>query len=136
MFAAAAGSEMPGLIFTFNPENTVRQSFIDQTLSLTSKHRVRVEFVKMLCEKSALENRLDTPERRAYKKMLSVTDYRELRDRNVFTFPVMPAPQMRAYTTQQSPREAAVQIVEGLGLPLSSEPNSSATLAASWRDKS
>ncbi len=48
MFAAAAASEMPGLIFTFNPENTVRQSFIDQTPSLTSKHGARVEFVEML----------------------------------------------------------------------------------------
>jgi len=50
MFAAAA-SEMPGLIFTFNPENTVRQSFIDATLSLTSKHGARVEFVEMLCRR-------------------------------------------------------------------------------------
>jgi hypothetical protein len=73
VFAAAAASEMPGLIFTFNPESTVRQSFIERTLSLTSKHNARVEFVEMLCEESALENRLDTPERRAYKKMLSVT---------------------------------------------------------------
>ena len=121
VFAAAAASEMPGLIFTFNPENTVRQGFIEQTLSLISKHSARVEFVEMLCEESALENRLDTPERRVYKKMLSVTDYRELRNRNVFAFPVMPAPQMRVDTTQQSPREAAVQILEGLGLPLSSE---------------
>jgi hypothetical protein len=121
VFAAAAASEMPGLIFTFNPENTVRQSFIEQTLSLISKHGTRVEFVEMLCEESALENRLDTPERRAYKKMLSVTDYRELRNRNVFAFPVMPAPQMRVHTTEQPPRETAVQIVEGLGLPLSSE---------------
>lgn len=121
VFAAAAASEMPGLIFTFNPENTVRQGFIEQTLGLISKHNVRVQFVEMLCEESALENRLDTPERRVYKKMLSVADYRELRNRNVFAFPVMPAPQMRVDTTQQSPREAAVQILEGLGLPLSSE---------------
>jgi len=121
VLAAAAASEMPGLIFTFNPENTVRQSFIEQTLSLISKHSARAEFVEMLCEESALENRLDTPERRAYKKMLSVTDYRELRARNIFAFPAMPAPQMRVESPQQSRREAAVQILEGLGLPLSSE---------------
>jgi hypothetical protein len=62
VFAAAAASEMPGLIFTFNPESTVRQSFIERTLSLISKHSARFEFVEMLCEESALENRLDTPE--------------------------------------------------------------------------
>jgi len=114
-------AKCPSLIFTFNPENTVRQSFIEQTLSLISKHSARVEFVEMLCEESGLENRLDTPERCAYKKMLSVTDHRELRNRNVSAFPVMAVPQMGVHTTQQSPREAAVQIVEGLGLPLSSE---------------
>jgi adenylylsulfate kinase-like enzyme len=121
VFETAVASKMPGLIFTFNPENTVRQSFIEQTLSLISKHSARVEFVEIFCEESALENRLDTPERRIYKKMLSVADYRKLRNRGVFTVPVMPAPQMRVDTTQQSPREAAAQIVEGLGLPLSSE---------------
>jgi len=89
---------------------------IEQTLNLISKHRARVEFVEMLCEEPALENRLDTPERRA-----SLTDYRELDNRNVLAFPVMPTPQIRMHTTRQSPREAAVQIVKRLGLPLSSE---------------
>jgi len=121
VFRAAAECEMPGLIFTFNPENTVRQSFIEQSLAVVSKHGGRVEFVEMLCEESVLESRLDTPERRVYRKMLSVADYRKLRNRGVFAFPVMPAPQLRVDTAQQSPREAAVQIVEALGLPLPGE---------------
>src|SRR5438552_3814656 len=54
VFAAAAASEVPSLIFTFNPENTVRQSFIEQTLNLISKHSARVEFVEMLCEEFAI----------------------------------------------------------------------------------
>jgi len=137
VFAAAAASQMPGLIFTFNPENTVRQSFIEQTLSLLSKHRARVEFVEMLCEESALENRLDTPERRAYKKMLSVTDYRELRNRSVFAFPVMPAPHMRVYPLSNRLARPRYKSWKGSHfLSRASAPNSSATLAASWRDKS
>jgi hypothetical protein len=121
VFEAAAASQAPGLIFTFNPENTVRQSFVDQTLQVLSKQGGRVEFVEMLCEDSVLEKRMDTPERRVYKKMISVKDYRELRARGVFNSPVMPEPNMRVDTTQQSAREAAVQIVEGLGLPFSGE---------------
>lgn len=122
VFEAAAQNATNGMIFTFNPENTVRQSFIDATLAAIAKHGGRIEFVELLCEESVLERRLDTQERRAHKKLLSVATYRELRDRGVFAAPLMPAPQMRVDTSQQSPREAAVQIVEGLGLPFSGEP--------------
>ena len=80
-----------------------------------------MEFVEMLCEESILENRLDTPERRSFEKLISAEKFRELRDRGVFASPRMPPPQMRVDTTQQSPREAAVQIVEGLGLPFREE---------------
>lgn len=122
VFEAAATSESPGLIFTFNPENTVRQSFLEETLDIVAEHGGRVEWVEMFCEENVIEQRMDTIERRAHKKMVSVADYRELRERGVFASPVMPAPQMRVDTTQRSPREAAAQIVEGLGLPLCGEP--------------
>jgi adenylylsulfate kinase-like enzyme len=121
VFEAAALSECPGLIFTFNPENTVRQSFLEETVDVVGEHGGHVEFVEIFCEESVVEKRMDTLERRAYKKMLSVQDYRQLRERGAFATPVMPAPQMRVDTTQQSPREAATQIVEGLGLPVSAE---------------
>ena len=121
VFEAAAGSAAPGLIFTFNPENTVRQSFIQETLDVVAENGGQVEFVEMLCTESMLEKRMDTLERRAYKKMLSFEGYRRLRDGGVFASPAMPAPQMRVDTTQQTPREAAVQIVEGLGLPVRGE---------------
>jgi len=121
VFEAAAASAAPGLIFTFNPENTVRGSFIQETIDVVSDQGGRVEFVEMLCAESMLEKRMDTLERRAYKKMLSFEDYRRLRDRGVFASPAMPPPQMRVDTTRQTAREAAVQIVEGLGLPLHGE---------------
>ena len=121
VFEAAAATECPGLIFTFNPENTVRQSFLEETVDVVAEHGGRVEFVEMFCEESVLERRMDTLERRAHKKMLSVLDYRSLRERGVFASPTMPDPQLRVDTTQQSPRDAAVQIVEGLGLPVSAE---------------
>jgi adenylylsulfate kinase-like enzyme len=119
VFAAAAAGDGAGLIFTFNPEDSVRQNFIEETLRLVEKRSGKVEFVEIVCDEAVLEKRLDTPERRTHKKLLSVAIYRELRDRGVFASPKMPAPHMRVDTTQQSPREAAVQIVEGLGLPFS-----------------
>jgi hypothetical protein len=117
VFAAAAGSDTPGLIFTFNPEDSVRQIFIEETLRVVGKRKGKVEFVEILCDEAVLEQRLDKPERRAHKKLLSVAIYRQLHKRGVFASPKMPAPQVRVDTTRQSPRDAAVQIVEGLGLP-------------------
>jgi hypothetical protein len=122
VFEAAAKNATSGLIFTFNPENTVRQAFINDTLRVVSRHGGRVEFVEMLCEEGALEKRLDTPDRRAFEKLISVAKFRELRELGVFASPQMPVPQMRVDTSGQSPHEAAVEIVEGLGLPFRDEP--------------
>jgi hypothetical protein len=121
VFEAAAKNAASGLIFTFNPENTVRQAFINDTLSVVSRHGGSVLFVEVFCEESAIEKRLDTPDRRAFEKLISVVKFRELRGLGVFASPQMPDPQMRVDITRQSPYEAAVQIVEGLGLPFRDE---------------
>jgi hypothetical protein len=121
VFESAAKSRAAGLIFTFNPENTVRQEFIEKTVSMLAKYECRSDFVEVVCDDSALAKRMDTPERRVYKKMLRYSQFQELRARGVFSSPVMPEPQMRADTSEQSPRETAVQIVEGLGLPSAGE---------------
>lgn len=121
VFEAAFLGKAAGLIFTFNPENTVRQEFIEALGAVAGGAGSSVEFVEIFCDESAIKQRIDAPERRAFKKMVSYTDFRDLRDRGTFAAPVMPPPNMRLDTTQQSPQEAAVQIVEGLGLPVAGE---------------
>jgi hypothetical protein len=118
---AAAASDAPGLIFTFNPENTVRQSFVERIEQIIRRLDGQLDYVEICCDTTAIEQRLDTPQRRNYKKLLSVQTFRQLAQQGVFRSPVMPPPKMRVDTTQQSPKEAAVQIVEGLGLPCSDE---------------
>jgi adenylylsulfate kinase-like enzyme len=118
VFEAAAASGTHGLIFTFNPENSVRQSFIDEVSALLAKHYGQVEFVEIFCDEAALSQRMDTPQRREHKKLVSMETFRELHRTGVFDSPVMPKAKMRVDTTQHGPREAAVQIVEGLGLPV------------------
>ena len=118
---AAAANQTRGLIFTFNPENSVRQSFIEEVQSVTSRHGGTIDFVEILCDAAVLETRLDTPERRKLKKLLSVELFRELHGKGAFDSPRMPAPTFRVDTTRQSPRESAAQIVEALGLPCSGE---------------
>jgi adenylylsulfate kinase-like enzyme len=114
---AAAANRTHGLIFTFNPENSVRQEFIDAVQAVTARHGGTIDFVEISCDQAVLETRLDTPKRREMKKLLSVEDFRELRGQGVFNSPQMPEPQLRVDTTQQSPYESAVQIVRELGLP-------------------
>jgi len=118
---AAAASNLAGLIFTFNPENSVRQSFIDAVQSVLAKRSGTVEFVQIFCDDAILGTRLDTPKRREMRKLLSVELFRKLRSEEVFDSPRMPAPQLRVDTTQQSPCESALRIIESLGLPTASE---------------
>ena len=116
---AAAANQTRGLIFTFNPENSVRQSFSEEVQSVTSRRGGTIDFVEIRCDAAVLETRLDTPERRKLKKLLSVELFRELHGKGAFDSPRMPTPTFRVDTTRQSPRESAAQIVKALGLPCS-----------------
>jgi len=120
---AAAASATRGLIFTFNPENSVRQSFVEAVEQVVGRYNGQLDYVEICCDTTAIEQRLDTPQRRNYKKLSSIEKFRELLRQGVFTRPVMPPPKMRVDTSQQSPKEAAVQIVEGLGLPCPGAPS-------------
>jgi hypothetical protein len=114
---AAAAKRTPGLIFTFNPENSVRQTFIEAVQKAIAKYDGSIDFVEILCDPEVLEVRLDTPNRRQMKKLLSVELFRELRGQGVFDSPQMPKPQLRVDTTRQSPSQSAAEIVKALGLP-------------------
>lgn len=119
---AAAASSTEGLIFTFNPENSVRQSFVDAVQSVIPKHRGTIDFVDIVCDEAVLEARLDTPNRRQMKKLLSVELFRKLRGQGVFDSPRMPEPQLRVDTTHQTPQESALQIIKELALPSVAKP--------------
>jgi len=121
LIEAAAASNIAGLIFTFNPENSVRQGFIDAVQSVIAKRGGTVEFVEIFCDDATLETRMDTPKRREMRKLLSVELFRGLRSEGVFESPRMPAPQLRVDTTRQSPRESALQIIGSLVLPTAGE---------------
>ena len=114
---AAATKRTPGLIFTFNPENSVRQTFIEAVQAAVARHGGSIDFVEVLCDQAVLEARLDTPNRREMKKLLSVQMFRELRGQGVFDSPQMPEPQLRVDTTRQSPSQSAAGIVKALRLP-------------------
>jgi hypothetical protein len=121
LIEVAAAGRTPGLIFTFNPENSVRQTFIDAVQAAVAKHDGSIDFVEILCDQAVLEARLDTPNRREMKKLLSVELFGELRGHGVFDSPQMPQPRLRVDTTRQSAFESAAEIVKSLGLPTRGE---------------
>src|SRR5579859_1510487 len=113
-----AAASLPGLIFTFNPENSVRQSFISETVQKVSARGGAVEFVEVVCDPNVLESRIDTAERRNHKKLVSLELYRKLKADGVFDSPKMPAAQLTLNSTHTSPHENARMIAARFSLPV------------------
>jgi len=120
-----AAAALPAMIFTFNPENSVRQTFIQKTVEAITLRGGEVLFVEVVCDAAELERRMDTPERRNHKKLVSAELFRKLKARGVFDSPKMPAPRLTLNSTQTSPRENALEIVARFSLPPRARASSS-----------
>jgi hypothetical protein len=85
-----AATTLPAMIFTFNPENSVRQSFVQKTIEAVTSRGGEVFFVEVVCDPAELELRMDTTERRNHKKLISVELFRKLHAEGVFDSPKTP----------------------------------------------
>jgi AAA domain len=115
-FDHAARANLPGLIFTFNVENTVHQSFINKTQEIVSSRGGEVLFIELMCDEEELERRMDAPSRREHKKLTSWKQYQELKAAGVFSSPTLPAPLLSVDTGKLSPKGAALLIAKKCGL--------------------
>jgi hypothetical protein len=104
------------LIFTFTPEQTVRPSFIQDTLDTVTSAGGQVRFVKLTCPMAELERRIVQPSRARFGKLQSLEIFRELQATGVFEYPTLPDSGLSIDTSQTSPREAAVRICEFFSL--------------------
>lgn len=109
-FRAAVAERVPLLIFTFNPENTVPQSFIDGLFSEMTAAGVEMIPVELTASEEAIEERIVSESRRIERKTLGLAAYRELREEGVFVTPVIPTPRLTIDTEKLSPSEAAEKI--------------------------
>jgi len=112
----AAAQARRGLIFTFNPENTVRNSFVPSLVDRVGDHGGRIDFVQITCPESVIEERLAAPSRMTMRKLTSVGLYRELRAQGAFATPVLPTPAVVFDSSQMLPAAAAALIVDRLSL--------------------
>jgi len=116
-----AAATLPAMIFTFNPENSVRQSFIQKTVETIGSRGGEVFFVEVVCDPAELERRMDTRERRNHKKLVSLELFRKLQADGVFDSPKMPMPHLTLNSTHTSPRENAQMIAARFALPFAAK---------------
>lgn len=110
-----AASTASSFIFTFNPEATVRERFIDDVLKIVeADHGGTVRFVEITCSEDEIERRMDSPSRQEFGKLRSLSLYRELRETGAFEYRPMPASFLRIDTSQLSANEVAQQIADAL----------------------
>jgi hypothetical protein len=116
VFEQACRSQLPGLIFTFAPERTVRPGFIREVMSTIAREGGEVDFVELVCPIAELKRRIDGPSRLAYQKLSSVSLFEQLHADGVFDASHMPEPRLSIDTSLCTPTQAAIEIVRTLDL--------------------
>jgi len=77
---------------------------------------VKFTSVEITASEAELERRLGSTQRQQFKKLTDVALYRQLRDRGVFTSPLIPRTDLRIDTGTIASAEAAAQIARQFAL--------------------
>ena len=117
MFSRAAEEHLPGLIFTFAYDRTVRSNFIEEAWRAVESRGGRAVFVELRCSEGELERRIEQPSRREFGKLNSVARFRELKEAGAFVVPEIPPGGLVVETDGMSAAETAKEIFTRLGLP-------------------
>lgn len=106
----ARDTGIEGVIFTFNPENSVPQAFVDDLFVLFEQAGATIHCVELTCEEDEIERRLASGSRQTFGKLTDVDLYRDLRAKDVFAQPVIRRDRLVIDTGRVSAAEAAAQI--------------------------
>lgn len=113
--SAAAQRPTGGLIFTFNPENSVPQAFIDWLFNaLPAESGSPLFSIELAASEADIEARLASAQRQGFRKLTDLALYRQLRAVGAFLTPVIPRTDLRLDTARLSPAEAAQEIARHL----------------------
>ncbi len=113
VFERAEADGVAGLVFTFAPEGTVRQRFVDRVPRIVDS----VFFVALTCDLAVIRTRLDNPSRRAHGKLASVALFDQLRADGAFDTPHMPPANLTIDTGTMTPQAAAARIAAAIKDP-------------------
>ena len=117
VFEQSVRSALPGLIFTFAPERSVRPQFISNTVGVIAKAGRVLEFVELTCPLPELKRRIGSSSRREHGKLTSLAMFEQLHSDGVFDVPQMPKPAITIDTSLFSPAQSAARILEMLDPP-------------------
>jgi hypothetical protein len=115
-FTQACRGQVPGLIFTFAPEPTVRPEFVPNALEAVFKSGGEVEFIELTCPLAELKRRIASPSRFQYKKLTSLELLEDLHASGSLDSSSMPKPRISIDTSRFSAAQAAEQIAQALAL--------------------
>ena len=116
VFREAARAQVPGLIFTFNPEKTVRPEFVERAFEIVEQEGGRVDFVELVCPLDELRRRMASESRLKYRKLTSLELFDRLEAEGEFETSHMPLAEVTIDTCTTAPAEAAEQIRAALML--------------------
>ncbi|MEP6635997.1 MAG: AAA family ATPase [Acidobacteriota bacterium] len=117
VFSRAAAAKVPGLIFTFAYDRTVRPEFVEKLLCVVEAKGVEVVFVELKCSPEELERRVAHPSRQRFGKLHSLALFRELNEAGAFVDPGIPAERLVLDITIMAPRDTARLITSKLQNP-------------------
>ena len=92
VFENASRSALPGLIFTFAPERTVRSSFIPAAVSAAESRGDEMIFIELVCPLDALRQRIANPSRLRFGKLASPALFEQLLLDGILDTSHMPGP--------------------------------------------
>jgi hypothetical protein len=98
------------LIFTFNPERTVRERFIQDAIDIVEAGNGKIIFIELTCSADELERRLQSPSRSQFGKLNSLELFQQLKEGGAFEFAKLPDSGGTFDTTNHTPKETAALI--------------------------
>lgn len=114
VFEQACLSKLPGVIFTFAPETTVRPRFIEDVRLVMAENGGDPSFVELVCPVAELRARMDSPSRRGTGKLTSLPLFDDLHAAGTFDTGRMPKADITIDTSLCTAGEAAARIVAAL----------------------
>jgi hypothetical protein len=110
VFRRAIADGVPLLIFTFNPENSVPQKFIDDLFAEVAAACGEVIPIELTASEATIEARLGSESRKRDAKTLDVGTYRQLLAKGAFDTPIIRETRLSLDTGEMEAADAAGRI--------------------------